>query len=61
MTKVRAVGLKFYDDANLAVLTARVPPSLARALVKTARANCRTVSGEIRSMLMDRLGTQEDR
>ena len=37
-----------------AVITAKVPKPLATALRDAARANCRTVSGELRAMLRER-------
>lgn len=40
--------------ASDAVITAKVPTELAIALREAARRNCRTVSGEIRALLLER-------
>jgi hypothetical protein len=37
-----------------AVVTAKIPRVLAEALREAARSNCRTISGEVRAMLMAR-------
>ena len=43
-----------------AVVTAKLPTELAVALREEARRNCRTVSGELRAMLLKRFGGQAD-
>jgi hypothetical protein len=43
-----------------AVVTAKVPAALAVALRESARSNCRTVSGEMRAMLLERFGASEE-
>jgi hypothetical protein len=43
-----------------AVITAKVQRQLAEKLRDAARQNCRTVSGEIRSMLLARFGQELD-
>jgi hypothetical protein len=40
------------------IITAKVPSDLALALQRAARENCRTISGEIRWMLLERFGEQ---
>jgi hypothetical protein len=49
---VRMSGIKLAGSD--AVVTAKVPADLAVALREAARENCRTVSGEIRAMLLER-------
>jgi hypothetical protein len=43
-----------------AIVTANVQRQLAEKLRDAARANCRTISGEIRAMLLDRFGQELD-
>jgi hypothetical protein len=50
--KLRGIRINSCD----AVITAKVPVDVARKLQDAARASCRTVSGEIRSMLIERFG-----
>lgn len=61
MTRMRMPGVRM--AAADAVVTAKIPRALAVALREAARANYRTISGEIRLMLVERFtdsdGTQE--
>ena len=45
-------------DATDGVITARVQRRLAELLRDAARKNCRTVSGEVRSMLLARFAKE---
>ena len=50
-------GIRFAGSE--AVITAKVPTEIAEALQDAARAACRTVSGEIRLMLLERFNGQK--